>query len=98
MMCNNPHSTCGPQYGNVLVTESKSRAKDFLRLCQRELRSALETLKEEWTAIILDLAGTENARLLKVVHGMIKQAELQPLPKDWETRIGKFFPLCISIF
>ena len=96
-MCNDPHLTCVPQYGNVLVTETKAHAKDFLRLCQRELSLALETLKEEWTTIILDLAGTENAKLLKVVHGMIKQAGLQPLPTDWENRIGKFFLLSISI-
>ena len=42
---------------------------------------------------MLDLAGTENAKLLKVVQGMIKQAELQPLPKDLENRISKSFPL-----
>ena len=98
MMCNDPHSTCSLQYRNVLVTEIKAHAKDFLRVCQRELSSALEMLEEEWTAMILDLAGTENAKLLKAVHGMIKQAELQPLPTDWETPIAKFFPRCVSIF
>ena len=55
-------------------------------------------LNKECTAIILDLAGTENAKLLKVVRGMVKQAELQPLPEDWETRFGKLFPLSISNF
>jgi len=49
----------------------------------------LETLKREYTAIILDLAGKVNAKLLKVVRGMIKQAELQPLPQDWGNRVGK---------
>ena len=55
-------------------------------------------LKEECNAIILNLAGTENAKLLKAVHGMIKQAELQPLPEDWEIRFGKFFPLSTPFF
>ena len=54
--------------------------------------------KEECTAIIFDVAGTESAKLLKAVHGMIKQAELQPPPEDWENRFGKLFPLSISIF
>lgn len=48
----------------------------------------LETLKGEYTAIILDLAGTGKAKLLKVVRGLIKQAELQRLPKNWENRVG----------
>ena len=39
--------------------------------------------------MILDLAGAANAKLLKVVRGMVKQAQLRPLPEDWETRIGK---------
>jgi len=49
----------------------------------------LETLKREYTAMILDLAGTAKAKLLKVVRGIIKQAELQPHPEDWENRVGK---------
>ena len=39
--------------------------------------------------MILDLAGTAKEKLLRVVRGMIRQAELQPLPEDWEHRIGK---------
>ena len=97
-MCNDPHSTYNPQHGNILVTKTRSQGKDFLQLSQRELSTALEMLKEECTAIFLDLAGTENAKLLKVVHSMIKQAELQPPPEDWETRLDKLFPLSISIF
>ena len=60
-----------------------------MRLSQHELNSVLETLKREYPAIILDLAGTAKAKLIRVVRGMMKQAELQPLPKDWENRIGK---------
>ena len=60
-----------------------------MRLSQHELNSVLETLKREYPAIILDLAGTAKAKLLRVVRGMIKQAGLQPLPKDWENHIGK---------
>ena len=82
----------------MLVTETRAQAKDFLRLSQSELSSALETLKEECAAIILDLAGRANAKLLKSVRGMIKQAELQPLPEDWENRIGEFFLVSTIIF
>jgi len=39
--------------------------------------------------MILELADTAKAKLLKVVRGMVKQAELRPLPEDWEHRIGK---------
>ena len=46
--------------------------------------------------MILDLAGAANVKLTKVVMGMVKQAELPPLPEDWEKRIGKILPdLCI---
>jgi len=38
---------------------------------------------------ILQWSFTANAKLLKVGRGMIKQAELQPLPQDWENRVGK---------
>ena len=56
----------------------------------------LETLKREYTAMILDLAGTAKSKLLKVVRGIIKQAELRPRPEDWETRIGEILPaFCI---
>jgi len=39
--------------------------------------------------MILDLASTAKSKLLKVVRGMIKQAELRPRPEDWENRIGE---------
>ena len=58
-------------------------------MSQREVSEVLETLKRGYAAIILDIAGAANAKLLKVVRGMVKQAELPPLPEDWETRIGK---------
>ena len=64
---------------------------DFLRLSQHELSLALETLKEECTSIILDLSGTANVKLLKVVRGLVKQAKLQPLPQYLETLIIKLF-------
>ena len=97
-MCNDPQSTHNPQHGNILVTKTRSQGKDFLQLSQRELSTALDMLKEECTAIILDLAAAENAKLLKVVHSMIKQAKLQPPPEVWETLFGKLFPLSISNF
>jgi hypothetical protein len=97
IMCIGPHSTYLQQYSKAFVTESKARAKDFLRLSQRELNSVLETLKSEYTAIILDLAGTAKAKLLKVVRGIIKQAELRPLPEGWETRFGKKLSASVSI-
>jgi hypothetical protein len=90
-MCGNSHSTCGRQYNNVLIAATKAQAKDFLRLSQRELSSVLEMLEREYTAIVLDLAGMARAKLLKVVRGMVKQVELQPLPEDWENRVGKTF-------
>ena len=40
--------------------------------------------------MILNLAGTTNAKLLRAVRGMIKQAEVHPLTQYWESRIGKF--------
>jgi len=46
-------------------------------------------LEREYTAMILGLAGTAKSKLLKVVRGIIKQAELQPQPEDWENRIGE---------
>ena len=49
-------------------------------------------LKKEYTALVLNLAGTANAKLLKAVRGMIKQAEVHPLTQYWENRIGRFFP------
>ena len=65
-------------------------------MSQRELSSRLETLKREYAAIILDLAGAGNVKLLKVVRGMIKHAELPPLSEAWENRIGKIlFDFCI---
>jgi MinD-like ATPase involved in chromosome partitioning or flagellar assembly len=88
-MCGDSHSTCGRQYNNVLIAATKAQAKDFLRLSQRELSSVLEMLEREYTAIVLDLAGMARAKLLKVVRGMVKQVELQPLPEDWENRVGK---------
>ena len=46
--------------------------------------------------MLLDLTGAGNAKLLKVVRGMIKHAELPPLSEDWENRIGKIlFNFCI---
>ena len=65
-------------------------------MSQRELSEVLETLKSGYAAIILELASAENAKILKVVRGMVKQAELPPLPEDWENRIGKILPdFCI---
>lgn len=46
-------------------------------------------LKKECAAIILDLVGTENAKLLKAVRGLIKQAEVDPITQHWENRIRK---------
>lgn len=40
--------------------------------------------------MILDLIRTSNAKILRVIRGMVQQAEVQPLPQDWETRLGKF--------
>ena len=40
--------------------------------------------------MILDLAGTANAKLLRAVRGMNKQAEGSPLTEYWENRIGTF--------
>ena len=88
-MHNDPHSTYRQQYSKALITETKARAKDFLRLSERELTSVLETLKREYTAMILALAGTAKSKLLKAVRGMIKQAGLRPRPEDWEIRIGE---------
>jgi len=42
--------------------------------------------------MILDLASTTKTKLLKVVRGIIKQAELRPRPEDWESRIGEILP------
>ena len=78
---------CAVQHGKVLVADSKTRAKSFLHLCQRELDTALETLKRDYNARILDLTGTAKEKLLKVLRGLAKDAELQPLLEDWEKRI-----------
>ena len=65
-------------------------------MSQRELSSSLENLKRDYAAIILDLAGAGNAKLLTVVRSMIKHAELPPLSEDSENRIGKIlFDFCI---
>jgi hypothetical protein len=96
IMCNDPHSTYPQQYSKVLIIETKARAKDFLRLSQLELNLVLETLKSEYTEIILDLAGIANAKLLKVVRGIINQAELQPLPEGWENRLGMKLSVSVS--
>ena len=78
------------QHGKVLVAKSEARAENFLHLCQRELNSVLETLKRDSTARILDLSGTAKQKLLKVLRGLAKDAELQPLLEDWEKGIGMF--------
>ena len=81
------------QHGKVLVAKSRTQAEYFLHLCQDELNSALETLKRDSTARILDLAGTAKQKLLKVLRGLAKDAELQPLLEDWEKRIRMFLSL-----
>ena len=79
------------QHGKVLIAKNKPWAEFFLQLCQHELKLALETLKTDYTARILELAGTAKAKLLKVLRGLAKDAGLQPLLEDWEKRIGMFF-------
>ena len=78
------------QHGKVLVASNKTRAKNFLHLCQHELNSVLETLKRDYNSRILELAGTAKEKLLRVLRGLAKDVELQPLLDDWEKRIGMF--------
>ena len=39
--------------------------------------------------MLLDLASASDVQLFNVVRGIVKQAELPPLPEDWKNRISK---------
>jgi hypothetical protein len=81
-----------------LITETKARAKDFLRLSQLELNSVLERLKGEYTAIILDFGWLQQKRnSSKLYEVLSKQAELPPLPEGWENRVGMKLSASVSI-
>jgi len=65
-----------------------AHAEEFLRLSQRELHSALNTLKSEYVAAIRKLAETAKDKRFKALRDAIKFLHPKLQPKLREEIVG----------
>jgi len=65
-----------------------AHAEEFLRLSQRELHSALNTVKSEYVTTIRKLAEAAKDRLFKALRDAIKLLDPRLQPKLREAIVG----------
>jgi len=65
-----------------------AHAEEFLRLSQRELHSALNTVKSEYVTVIRKLAETAKDKRFKALRDAIKLLDPRLQPKLRETIVG----------
>ena len=78
------YSTGVPQGVKILTVKKIAHAEEFLRLSQRELHSALKTIKLEWATAIRKLAEKAKDKRFKALRDAIKPLD----PRLREAIIG----------
>ena len=72
----------------MLTVKTAAHAEEFLRLSQRELHSALNTVKLEYVTAIRKLAETAKDKRFKALRDAIKLLDPKLQPKLREAIIG----------
>jgi len=72
----------------VLTVKTRAHAEEFLRLSQRELHSALNTVKLEYVGAIRTLAETAKDKRFKALRDAIKLLDPNLQPKLREEIVG----------
>ena len=82
------YSISGIQGVKILTVKKIAHAEEFLRLSQRELHSALNTLEVEYVTSIRQLAEAAKHKRFKALRDAINLLDLRLQPKLREAIVG----------